>query len=161
MDVGKSTDAHIEDHEIEASVGWVELEHWAWWHRLLPSVANLGYPRYSAGFGRARDAYRAEGRSYRPLRIGEELNDERGHKADEIVAMCRPIYRDVFLISFEMEMGDVGAAKMISKRWSLSKDKRDGRPLPIQRREYRMLKYEAVASFDTLFALYDELRMSA
>lgn len=145
-DIGKSTSAHIEAHEIESSQGWIELEHWGLWSSLL-KTPELGYPRHSAGFALIKERYRTT-RAREPLRAGEEFDDARGARADVLIGQCRQIYRDLFLLTFDLQLDDTQASKVLSRGYCLSK--KNNRALPIDRKQYKSLKYQAVAAFDTL-----------
>lgn len=153
VDVGRSTAAHVEDHAIESSAGWVELEHWALWSNLLKKPPNQGFPYAHPVFRLIRERYREEGQGQRVLRPGEYLDDDRGVACDKMVAGCKPIYRDIFLLSFEMRMGDTQAARFLSRVYCISRD-RHGQPLEIDRKAYRATKYEGVAAFDMLLCAF-------
>uniref|UniRef100_UPI00261C5C3E hypothetical protein n=1 Tax=uncultured Paraglaciecola sp. TaxID=1765024 RepID=UPI00261C5C3E len=84
-----------------------------------------------------------------PLRMGEEYDEDRGARADVLIGQCKPIYRDLFLLTFDLQMDDTVAAKFLSRGYCLRKVK--DRPAPIDRKEYRALKHQGVAAFNVLF----------
>ncbi len=147
-DIGRSSTGHVETFDIESSQAWVELEHWGLWSSLI-NKPDLGFPRVSAGFSEYRTRYR-ETKGREPLRIGEDYSEARGFKADSLIAqISTQIHLDVIALSFDMQLADTSAAKVLSKQHCVRTS--NGRPLPIDRKEYRTLKHQAVLLFGSLY----------